>query len=142
MSFFSKLESFSKNAFTHPPAWEIQVLSAVKGSAIPTIELLDTLVDPALAAEVNPVLDRIKTGFAALSVTVKDSGASPNIASILGSIQGNLASLEAVGGIKNSTNQGKIAAAVAILKAEADSIAANAPKPNAPAPTSEFPIAS
>lgn len=130
MSFFKKIGQWLEAKFKNVPTIEVQISSAVN-YCVPYVEMLDTLVAPEVAVVVNPILDKIKTGFAALAVTITGStvagGAAAAVKSIAASITINIASLESAMQIKDAATQQKITAIVTLLNGEITDIVAGLP---------------
>ena len=118
-SFFEKIGSWLKSHFSKLPAWEVQVSSAVN-YLVPVVEELATLVVPELAPVLNPILDKIKTGLAALATTITDASpaAQANVKSILASLQTNATALEAAFNVSDPTMQAKITGTIQLLNGE------------------------
>jgi hypothetical protein len=119
-SFFESIGSWLKSHFKSMPSFEVQASSALN-YCVPAIEAIDELVDPGLAVIVNPILDKIKTGFAAAAVTIKSASTasgSANLKSIFASILANLPALEAAMQIKDAATQAKLSAAVTLINGE------------------------
>lgn len=125
VTFFEKLGAKVKAIFKKAPSIEVQISSAVNYLA-PFIEELDILVLGPEAVLVNPIIDRIKTGLAALAVTITDSSVAgkANVTSILNSINSNAASLEAAAQIKDPATQQKLSGIVNLITGEAGAIQA------------------
>lgn len=124
VTFFEALGSKIKSIFKKAPAIEVQISSVVNYLA-PFVEQLDALVlGEGAAALVNPIIDKIKTGLAALAVTITDSSAEgqANVASILNSVKANAGSLEAAAQIKDPATQQKLTAIVNLITGEASAI--------------------
>jgi len=101
----------------------VQISSAVN-YLVPFVEQLDTLVLGPEALLVNPIIDRIKTGLAALAVTITDSSVAgkANVVSILNSVKSNAGSLEAAAQIKDPETQQKLSSIVNLITGEASAI--------------------
>lgn len=123
VTFFESLGSKLKSIFKKTPAVEVQISSVVNYLA-PFVEQLDLLVLPEAAPVINPIIDKIKTGLAALAVTITDSSAAgkANVVSILKSVQSNAASLEQAAQIKDPAAQEKLTAIVNLVTGEASAI--------------------
>jgi hypothetical protein len=121
-TFFSKIAGWLKRAFTHLPAWETAAQSTLLYAA-PLLETVIALVDPTVAPAVNAILDKLKVGFAALSVTIADAGPVVSLESIFASINGNLAELEAAAQIKDPATAQKLTAIVTTIIGEIEAIA-------------------
>lgn len=118
-TFFENIGSWLKSKFKKLPALEVQISSAAN-YVVPFVEQLDTLVEPELAPIVNPILDRIKTGLAALATTIKDASpaGTANVKSILASLESNATSLEAAFQVKDQATQAKITGTIQLLNGE------------------------
>jgi hypothetical protein len=120
ITFFESIGAWLKAHFTKLPAAEVQVSSVVNYVA-PFVEELDTLVDPTLAPIINPIIDKIKTGLAALAVTIK-AAATPagttNIQSIVASLAANAAALEAAFQVKDAATQTKVTGIITLISGE------------------------
>jgi hypothetical protein len=122
-TFFEQLVAKVKSTFKKSPAIAVLISSVVNYLA-PFVEELDTLVLPEVAPILNPIIDKIKTGLAALSLTITDSSAAgkANVVSILNSINSNVASLESAAQIKDPATQQKLASIVQLITGEATAI--------------------
>jgi hypothetical protein len=125
ISFFESITNWLKTHLKKLPAIEVTVSSAVN-YMVPFVEELDTLATPEIAPVVNPILDKIKTGLAALAVTITDSSPSgvANVKSILASINTNAASLEAAFQIKDPVTATKLSSIVTLITGEVSAIQA------------------
>jgi hypothetical protein len=92
MSFFAKLKSWIAGAFKKLPATSV-IISSALNYCVPFVEQLDVYILPEIAPIANPILDKIKTGFAALAVTIHDASpaGTTNAKLIIASIKTNLA---------------------------------------------------
>lgn len=124
-TFFEKIGAWLKSHFTKTPALEVQVSSAVN-YVVPFVEELDTLVAPEIAPVVNPILDKIKTGLAAVATTITDTTAAgkANVQSILASLQTNAAALESAFQVKDQATQAKVTGTIQLLNGEFSAIQA------------------
>lgn len=123
-TFFESIGSWLKSHFSKAPALEVQISSAAN-YVVPFVEELDTLVAPEIAPVVNPILDRIKTGLAALATTIKGAttqAGTANVKSILASLQSNATSLEAAFQVKDQATQAKITGTIQLLNGEFSAI--------------------
>jgi hypothetical protein len=125
VTFFESIGSWLKAHFKTVPALEVTVSSAVN-YLVPFVEELDTLATPEIAPVVNPILDKIKTGLAALAVTITDSSPSgvANVKSVLASIITNASSLEAAFQIKDPATATKLTSIVTLITGEVGAIRA------------------
>lgn len=124
ITFFEKIGSKLLSMFKKAPSFEVQVSSAINYCA-PFVEELDILVDPQLAIVVNPIIDKVKTGLAALAVTIQQSNTSTgqiNLKSIFSSLKNNLSSLESAAQIKNPENAAKFSQIINLVLAEISAI--------------------
>jgi hypothetical protein len=124
ITFFEKIGSKLKSLFKKLPSLEIQISSTINYCA-PFIEELDTLVDPEFAPIVNPIIEKIKTGLAALSVTIQEATSSSgktNVKLIVSSLNDNLSSLESAAQIKNPENAAKLTQIVKLVTGELSAI--------------------
>lgn len=119
VTFFERLGSKLKSLFKKLPAAEVQISSTVNYIA-PFLEELDTLADPELAPVVNPVIDKIKVGLAALATTITDSSASgkANVVSIAASLSTNATALESAFQVKNPATQEKVTGIIKLVSGE------------------------
>lgn len=126
ITYFESLGSWLKSHFKKLPAAEVQVSSAVN-YIVPFIEELDTLADPAVAVLVNPILDRIKVGLAALATTIKASSTpagQANVQSIVASLAANAGALATAFQVKDPETQKKIASILTLVSGEVSAIQA------------------
>lgn len=132
LSFFTRLKNWLKEHLTHVPAAEVQVSSAVN-YIVPFVEELDTLLDPAAALVVNPILDKVKTGLAALALTIKDASpaGTANVQSILASLATNATALETAFQVKDASTQARATSILTLISGEVSAIAADFPVPAA-----------
>jgi hypothetical protein len=126
MSFFSKLKSEIVSMWKKAPAAEVALASGVN-FIVPFVEELDTLATPELAPIVNPILDKVKTGLSALSVTIKGVGSTVNVSTIASSITANLSGLEAAVQIKDPATATKINSIATLIAGEISAIVAALP---------------
>ena len=124
-SFFSKLKSAIESMWKKAPAIEVALASAIN-SLVPVIEGLDVIITPALAPVLNPILDKIKVGLSALKTTIQGAGSSPNVASIVTSINTNLTALVSAAQVKDPATAAKVQAVAAIVTSAVTEIGANA----------------
>lgn len=125
--FLDKLKAAVVSMWHKAPAIAVWIASAIN-NLVPVIEQLDVIVDPAEAAIINPILDKIKVGLAALKVTIQGAGgATTNAKLILASVSSNLTALENAAEIKNPQTKQKIADVVSVVKAEVETIGAVLP---------------
>jgi hypothetical protein len=120
VTFFESIGSWLKAHFTKLPAEEVQVSSAVNYVA-PFVEELDQLVDPTLAPVINPIIDKIKTGLAALAVTIKGSqtpAGTTNVQNIVASLAANATALEAAFQVKDAATQTKVTGLITLIGGE------------------------
>jgi len=105
------------------PAIEVALDSAVD-DLVPVIEKLDVIIDPTLAPELNPILDKIKVGLSALKTTIKGAGSTPSVTSIVDSVNANLTSLVTTAQVKNPELVAQIQEVAAIVTPAINEIAA------------------
>lgn len=122
-TFFESIGSWIKSHFSKLPAASVQIASAAN-YLVPFIESLDVLVVPEVAPIVNPILDKIKVGLAALATTASDAtaGGQANVKSILASLTSNATALEAAFQVKDPATAAKITAVVQLINGEAGAI--------------------
>jgi hypothetical protein len=132
MSFFSKLVSGIKSMWKKAPAVEVAAASAVN-FIVPFVESLDEIITPEFAPVLNPILDKIKVGLTALKVTIQQAGASPNLTSIVSSVNSNLTTLINAAQIKDAALAAKIQAVATLVTGELTAITGAGQQ--APAPT-------
>lgn len=126
VTFFETVDGWLKTHFKQLPAQEVQVSSAVN-YIVPFVEELDTLADPELAIIVNPILDRIKVGLAALATTIKASKTptgSANVQSIVSSLAANATALETAFQVKDPASQQKVTSTLQLISGEIQAISA------------------
>jgi hypothetical protein len=124
ITFFEKIGSKLASMFKKAPSIEVQVSSAINYCA-PFVEELDTLVDPTLAPIINPIIDKVKTGLAALAVTIQQASTptgQTNLQSIFSSLKSNLSSLESAAQVKNPENAAKFSQIVNLIIGEISAI--------------------
>lgn len=124
-SFFHRLLGGLASMWKHAPAIEVALASAVK-NLVPLVEQLDVIILGPYSLILNPILDRIKVGLTALATVNVQSGlatGTANVASITNAVQGHLAELETVAGIKDPALQAKIKEVTTIVAAEVAGIA-------------------
>lgn len=124
--FLDKLKAAVVSMWHKAPAIAVWIASAIN-NLIPVIEQLDEIADPAEAAVINPILDKVKVGLAALKVTIQDAGSKPNALAIINAISTHLDALLNVAEIKNAATKEKIAGVVGIVKAEVATVGAVLP---------------
>ena len=133
ITFFESIGSWLKAHFKNLPAEEVQVSSAVNYVA-PFVEELDTLVDPTLAPIINPIIDKIKTGLAALATTInaaKTPAGTANIQSVLASLVSNASALESAFQVKDAATQQKATGLITLISGEFNAIQAQLAAPPA-----------
>ncbi len=123
MSFFSTLKADIEKMWKKAPAIEVAMASAVN-DLVPVVEELDLIIDPALAPELNPILDKIKTGLSALKTTIEGAGAKPNVVSIVDSVNANLGALLTTAQVSNPALVAKIQEVAAIVTPAINEVAA------------------
>ncbi len=124
LTFFESIGSWLKSHFKNLPSEVVQVSSAAN-YVVPFIEELDTMVDPELAPVINPILDKIKTGLAALVTTIntaKTPSGTANLKSILASLVSNAASLESAFQVKDAATQQKATGLITLISGEFNAI--------------------
>ena len=117
VTFFSKLKAEIKAMWKKAPAEEVALASGVS-FIVPFVEQLDELATPELAPIINPILDKIKTGLSAFSVTIKGVGPVANIQTIASSITTNLTGLEQAVQIKDPATATKINGIATLISGE------------------------
>jgi hypothetical protein len=122
-SFFSALKSAIEAMWKKAPAIEVAFASALN-NLVPVVEELDVIIDPAMAPELNPILDKIKVGLSALKTTIQGAGTKPNIVSIVDSVNANLGALVATAQIKNPELVAKIQEVASIVTPAINEVAA------------------
>jgi len=122
-SFFSALKSAIEAMWKKAPAIEVAFASALN-NLVPVVEELDVIIDPAMAPELNPILDKIKVGLSALKTTIQGAGTKPNVTSIVDSVNANLGALVATAQIKNPELVAKIQEVAAIVTPAINEVAA------------------
>jgi hypothetical protein len=133
-SFFKTLWSEIKNLWKRVPPVSVAVASAVD-AAVPFIEGIDTLLLPAAeSAPINAILDKIKVGLAALKTSIAQVGVTPNLKTILDSINTNCAALLAAAQVKDPALVAKVEAAVTFITGEIAAISEELFPPTAPPP--------
>jgi hypothetical protein len=133
-SFIISADTWLKDHFKTVPSLEVRVSSALN-KLVPYVESIDTEVSlaigqPEVALIVNPILEKIKVGFAAIAVTITDATTpegSANLGSILASVNANINDLESAAQVKDEASQAKITAAIAVLSADVNGIASSLP---------------
>lgn len=126
MSFFTKLKDAIVSMWKKAPAAEVALSSAVN-FIVPFVEELDDLATPELAPVINPILDNIKTGLSALSVTIKGVGPVANVQTVGASITANLTALEQAVQIKDPATATKISSIATLINGEISAIVAALP---------------
>lgn len=121
MSFFKKIESWVASIFKKAPSWETIAKSTILYVA-PLLETIVALADPAAAPAVDAIVDKIKVGLAAASVTLSDAGPVPTLSTILASVNTNIGQLEAAAQIKDPATQAKLTATVNLISGEIQAI--------------------
>lgn len=137
ITFFESIGSWLKSKFKNLPSVEVQVSSTVNYIA-PFIEELDTFVDPTLAPIINPIIDKIKTGLAALATTInaaKTPAGTTNLTSILASLVSNASALEAAFQVKDAATQTKATGIITLISGEFNAIQAQLASTATPAAT-------
>jgi len=122
-SFLSTLKSYIEAMWKKAPAIEVAFASAIN-NLVPVVEELDAIIDPALAPELNPILDKIKVGLSALKATIQGAGTKPNIVSIVDSVNSNLTALLTTAQVKNPELVAKIQEVAAIVTPAINEVAA------------------
>jgi hypothetical protein len=120
MTFFHKLKAWLETAFKKAPAMEVMISSACN-YCVPFVEQLDVFVIPEVAPVVNPILDKIKTGLAALAVTISGAttaAGTTNAKAILTSISTNLGTLLPAMQINDPNTQKEAESVVSLLQGE------------------------
>jgi hypothetical protein len=121
-TFFGKLKSAIESMWKKAPAVEVAAASTIN-YIVPFVEELDTMVTPELAPVINPILDKVKTGFSALAVTIKGVGPAANVQTITASIKANLTALVSAAQVKDTALASKIGNVTNLIAAEVDAIA-------------------
>lgn len=129
-TFFEKLGSKIKSIFKKLPAAEVQISSGVNYIA-PFLEELDDYADPQYAPVVNPIIDKIKVGLAALATTITDSSSSgkANVVSIANSLASNATALETAFQVKDPAKKDKATSIIKLVAGEISAIAASVKAP-------------
>lgn len=125
-TFFKKLGSAIASMWKKAPAEAVAASSAIN-FVIPFVEELDTLVAPELAPILNPILDKVKTGLSALSVTIKGVGPVANVTTIAQSITSNLSALESAAQVKDPATAAKINSVAKLINGEVQAVVATYP---------------
>jgi hypothetical protein len=124
LTFFESISSWLKAHFKNLPSEEVQISSAVN-YIVPFVEELDDLVDPTLAPIINPIIDKIKTGLAALATTItaaKTPAGTANTQSVLASLVSNATALESAFQVKDAATQTKVTSIVNLISGEFNAI--------------------
>ena len=141
VTFFESIGSWLKAHFSKVPAAEVQISSTVN-YLVPVVESLDVFVIPEAAPIVNPILDRIKVGLAALAVTIKQASSpagKTNVNSIVASLVSNATALEQAFQIKDEATAEKITATLTLIQGELNAIQAQLNPPSS-APADAEPV--
>ncbi len=101
----AKLKLWSAEFAKDEPQIERAALATLEVLA-PLAATIVSLVEPAAAPLVAPIVSRVTAGLAALTVTVEDAGGLPTLSSIVDSVVSNLGELESVAGVKDAKTQG------------------------------------
>jgi len=136
-TFFEKIGAWLKAKFKKLPSEEVQISSAVNYVA-PFVEELDDLADPELAPVVNPIIDKIKVGLAALATTITDSSVAgkTNVVSIANSLASNAQALESAFQVKDTATQQKATGIIQLISGEISAIQSQLTTP-APSTTTQ-----
>lgn len=126
MSFLTKLKTAIESMWKKAPAAEVALSSGVN-FIVPFVEELDELAIPELAPIINPILDKVKTGLSALSVTIKGVGPVVNVQTITSSITSDLTALEQAVQIKDPATATKINSIAALIGGELSAIVSALP---------------
>ncbi len=120
-SFFSKVKLELKKLFTHAPGWEASAAATLTYVA-PLVETIVVLVDAAAAPMVDLLIQKVQSAMAAAAVVVKEAGPAPTLVTYLNAINGDLAQVAIVAGIKDPTTAQKLTTTVAAITAEVNAI--------------------
>ena len=104
-----------KSIFKKAPSWIVIAQTAINLAAI-GFEGVTAALDPSLAAVADPIISAIQVKLGTVVSLIKTGDAS-SAASILQTIEADLAQLESVTNIEDPETKAKIAAVVATLNA-------------------------
>jgi hypothetical protein len=122
VSIFDDIGAWFKKVFKNAPSWEVTALSAINTVA-PEAEIILTLVDPAAAAIVTPVVTEVQADLGTIANLLK-SGNTVNLATFLTAIKSNLSNLLTEGHITDPASVTKATGIVNAIIGVVESIAA------------------
>ena len=119
--FFGRVKAELKKLFTHVPGWEASA-SATLTFVAPMVETVVGLADPAAAPLVNELIEKVQSAMAAAAVVIKAAGPAPTLVTYLNAINGDIAQVESVAGIKDPATATKLTAVLSIITGEVNAI--------------------
>lgn len=125
-NFFDHVKSWFSKVFTNAPAWNVAALSTLNRVA-PEVEIVFSLVDPADAKEINPIINEVLADLGTASQLLK-TGQTSGLVGMLNSVKGNLSGLLAAGHIKNADNQQRAQGVLDAVIAAVDSVIVQVPQ--------------
>ena len=121
VTFFGQVKAELKKLFTHAPGWEASAAATLTYVA-PMVEAVVTLADPAAAPEVNGIIEKVQSAMAAAAVVIKAAGPTPTLVTYLNAVNGDIAQVETVAGIKDAATATKLTSLLSLITGEVNAI--------------------
>ena len=121
VSLFGKVKAELKHLFVHAPGWEASAAATLTYVA-PLVETIVVLVGPEAAPLVGALIQKVQSAMAAAAVVMKEAGPAPTLVTYLNAINGDLAQVASVAGIKDTAVSLKLTTTVNTIKAEVNAI--------------------
>jgi hypothetical protein len=127
MAFYSAFKADFLKLWGKLPA-EDKVVSETLSVAVPLVNDLLTIGDPAVEAEVAPILAIVQAKFATVSTLVTSAEAPGTLSGAVTSLQSNIGSILSLASVKNSSKQATVTTTVGKLVSLLNEIEADFPK--------------
>ena len=128
LSFFARVAAELKKLFTHAPGWEASAAATLTYVA-PMVEMVVTLVDPAVAPAVNALIGKVQSAMAAAAVVIKDAGPAPTLLTYLNAVKRDMAQVECLAQVTDPSTAAKLTALVATIMGEIEATLAEVGAP-------------
>ncbi len=119
--FFGRVRTELKKLFTHVPGWEASA-SATLTYVAPMVEAVVTLADPGAAPLVDALIEKVQSAMAAAAVVIKAAGPAPTLVTYLNAINGDIAQITSVAGLKDPASITKMTALLDTITGEVNAI--------------------
>jgi hypothetical protein len=130
MTFFVRFKAWFKKFFGTEAAWSKVALTTITVAA-PLIEMLLSVIDPAIEPAVANIIDKVKTDLTTAATLIEAGEANPTLSGVLSDIQMNLGGVLAALQVKDPATVAKITTITNTVIAEIQAVAAELPSTTA-----------